>query len=83
MPTCYKCRQKMIQGFTELKFDEDGKSIVVRNVPAFICPCGESQVKGSIAKYISNLIDEILKIEKTTYRKKIIKDIHVGEIALA
>ena len=73
----------MIQGWTELKFDEDGQSIMVKNVPAFICACGESQVKGSIAKYVNNLIAQILKIEKTTYRKRIIENIHVREIAFA
>lgn len=83
MPTCHKCRQKMTEGFTDLKFDGDGGSILVRHIPAFICSCGESQIKGSIAKYVDNIVNRLIEVEKTTCHPTKLKDIHIKEVALA
>lgn len=82
MPSCHKCRNKLAEGFKNIKFKENGMTVTVKNVPVLSCShCGEAVMKSSIAKYVHNLANELTKIEHSS--KKFKKPIKIKEIALS
>lgn len=57
---CIICRNdETVQGKTTVTFERNGMTLVIKNVPAWICPnCGEAYVDEEIS-------DELLKSAET------------------
>ena len=82
MPSCHKCRKPMKEGYKDLRVEENSARVMVKNVPMLLCAsCGETRLKGSVAKYVHELVNEFTKIQHSS--KKFKKPIKIKEIALS
>lgn len=72
----------MKEGVSDIKIKENSTRVVVKNVPMLVCAsCGETRLKGSVAKYVHLLANEFTKIQHSS--KKFKKPLKIKEIALS
>ncbi len=70
---CIICRQaELIDGFTSIPFERDEFRLLMRNVPAQVCPnCGEALVDEDVAaellKKTENIFEQGLQDEVRDY----------------
>jgi len=73
MKTCSKCRHEMIQGATEISFSRNAIHIVVKNIPASICPnCDNKTLAADIAFYIDQVLLAIFDAEQPIRMREIV-----------
>ena len=60
---CIICRQaELIDGFTSIPFERDEFRLLMRNVPAHVCPnCGEAIVDEDVAVELLKKIEDIFE----------------------
>lgn len=58
--TCHSCQRRMVEGTSELVSYADGKLVVIKGVPAFICEiCGETWFTYDVSKKIDQIFLDI------------------------
>lgn len=59
---CVNCRQETREGTTNVTFERDGMTLVLRGVPAQVCSdCGEDSVDGQVAREIFGIGERMAK----------------------
>ena len=60
---CIICRQaELIDGFTSIPFERDEFRLLIKNVPAQVCPnCGEAIVDEDVAVELLKKIEDIFE----------------------
>ena len=60
---CLICRQaELINGFTSIPFERDEFRLLIRNIPAQVCPnCGEAIVDEDVALHLLEKADVIFE----------------------
>jgi YgiT-type zinc finger domain-containing protein len=60
---CLICRQStVIGGFTSVKFERGEIDLLVKNVPARVCPsCGEAYVDEDVASWLLQNVEEVYR----------------------
>src|SRR3990170_5035680 len=62
---CHVCGERMEERRVKQEFWVKGKLIVIKDVPAGVCPqCGEKVVKADIGRWIAKLIENSERISK-------------------
>ena len=79
MSKCHKCGREMHEGTVSLDFTVKGTMVTVSHIPAMVCPCGDSRIKGSVAEYVSDLVDQAVALKRRATAERV----QVREIALA
>ncbi len=60
---CLICRQaELVDGFTSIPFERDEFRLLIRNIPAQVCPnCGEAIVDEDVAAHLLEKADAIFE----------------------
>ena len=57
---CFFCKGNLVDGTTTFMTEIDGCAIIIKNVPAKICPqCGEASYSDEVAKKLEKIIDSL------------------------
>ena len=84
MATCHKCHSEMHEGTTDMEFLNGGLKITVSNIPAIICDsCSETRIRLAVAKYVNNLVNQIVTFERDMGQKGMANYPRVRTISLA
>lgn len=67
-PFCSEHRSPMVWGETEMKFEEDGIEVIVRHIPAWVCPYGDDV--GFAPGMADELIETIRALVKVAQRAR-------------
>lgn len=64
--TCYKCGGETTLGVTTSTLERNGTLLIVRDVPADVCACGEAIVTPDTADRLRELLDAAVREHMVT-----------------
>ncbi|PKO21079.1 MAG: hypothetical protein CVU38_16650 [Chloroflexi bacterium HGW-Chloroflexi-1] len=59
--TCPECGQLTKDGLTEMTYEVSGIKVVIKDVPAQICPDGHSYVNGYTGESVNRLVNRVVE----------------------
>ena len=69
---CPECGLMTTDGFTEMTYELEGVKIMVRDIPAQICPNGHSYLDGYMAENVNRLVNHVVA-DVNAYAKKLVR----------